>query len=156
MTEYRGFRDADGNATVVVQDDDGPRRPLKHFVRHSPSGFEWGYGGSGPADLARSILAHHLGGHVAPPVRVYQLFKFTIVAAFPKQEWTLTSNDITSWLDHELRSIGVKCARCADEGALWPEQRCNGTSSGPPEPCDCEAGRVLLEITPKLPRADEG
>jgi hypothetical protein len=55
MTEYRGSRDADGNATVIVVNDDGRRRPLSHFARHSPSGFEWGFAGSGPADLARSI-----------------------------------------------------------------------------------------------------
>lgn len=32
------------------------RYPLQHVVVHSPTGFEYGYGGSGPADLALSIL----------------------------------------------------------------------------------------------------
>lgn len=36
--------------------------PLHHWVKHSPDGFAWGYGGSGPADLARSLLADALGG----------------------------------------------------------------------------------------------
>lgn len=31
------------------------------MVRHSPTGFSWGYGGSGPADLARSLLIAALG-----------------------------------------------------------------------------------------------
>ncbi len=31
-------------------------RRLHHVVLHSPSGFDWGYEGSGPADLALSIL----------------------------------------------------------------------------------------------------
>ena len=31
-------------------------RTLKHKVKHSPTGMEWGYLGSGPADTARSIL----------------------------------------------------------------------------------------------------
>jgi len=26
-----------------------------HIVHHSPTGFEWGYGGSGPADLALNL-----------------------------------------------------------------------------------------------------
>lgn len=35
-----------------------------HVVHHSPDGYEWGYGGSGPADLALNIvesILHHLG-----------------------------------------------------------------------------------------------
>ena len=149
MTEYRGSRDADGGVSVIVQDDDGRRRPLKHFSRHSPSGFEWGYAGSGPADLARSILAHHLGGRVAPPARVYQLFKFAIVAGLPKTEWRLTGNEISSWLNHELRSIGVICPLCADQGAIWPEQYSHDQSTEEPGFCVCEAGTVLSELPMK-------
>lgn len=37
-----------------------PAPSLKH-VRHSPDGFEWGYGGSGPAQLAFAILLHLTG-----------------------------------------------------------------------------------------------
>lgn len=29
-------------------------------VEHSPSGFEWGYGGSGPADLALNVCQAYL------------------------------------------------------------------------------------------------
>jgi hypothetical protein len=32
-----------------------PERSLE-LVNHSPSGFEWGYGGSGPAQLALALL----------------------------------------------------------------------------------------------------
>ncbi|GAH88193.1 unnamed protein product, partial [marine sediment metagenome] len=53
-------------------------KPLKHRVYHSPAGFEWGYGGSGPADLARSILWDYLGKE--PPRVLYQNFKDTFVA----------------------------------------------------------------------------
>src|SRR5512135_81505 len=38
------------DGTVVSEDE------LRHLVKHSPTGFSWGYGGSGPADLALSIL----------------------------------------------------------------------------------------------------
>lgn len=48
------------DGTVWVTDRDQQRR-LEHHVRHSPDGFAWGYGGSGPADLARSILIDALG-----------------------------------------------------------------------------------------------
>jgi hypothetical protein len=36
---------------VVAADSAGAELgPLTHFVRHSPSGFGWGYEGSGPAE----------------------------------------------------------------------------------------------------------
>lgn len=34
---------------------------LAHVVKHSPSGFSWGYRGSGPAELARCLLIDALG-----------------------------------------------------------------------------------------------
>jgi hypothetical protein len=39
-----------------VMPESGPLYPLPHLVRHSPDGFAYGYGGSGPSDLARSIV----------------------------------------------------------------------------------------------------
>jgi hypothetical protein len=64
MTEtvYRGR--PGGDVQVIVSDD--PTQvtrtfPLPHFVKHSPDGYSWGYGGSGPAELARCLLIHALG-----------------------------------------------------------------------------------------------
>lgn len=60
-TVYRG-RHTVGGALVTVEDGVGrPLGVLRHVVRHSPSGLSWGYGGSGPADLARSLLLDALG-----------------------------------------------------------------------------------------------
>lgn len=53
---------------------------------------------SGPADLARSLLADHLG--TVPPPRVYQAFQRAHVARWPQgQPWTLTSAALDAWLD---------------------------------------------------------
>jgi hypothetical protein len=49
---YRG----EPGGTVKMILPSGKSRPLRHMVLHSPSGFAWGYGGSGPADLALSLL----------------------------------------------------------------------------------------------------
>ncbi len=60
---YVGVRTAEGPGdTTVYVEQCGRRRPLCHVVHHSPSGLSWGYGGSGPADTALSILANALGG----------------------------------------------------------------------------------------------
>src|SRR3990167_8955216 len=58
---YIGQRPADderGDCRVWVERR-GKAYPLKHVVLHSPTGFEWSYGGSGPADLALSILVDY-------------------------------------------------------------------------------------------------
>nr|WP_197075874.1 DUF6166 domain-containing protein [Halostagnicola sp. A56] len=55
--EYVGFR-VDGQA-VVLNLSEHRRLPLERsldIVNHSPSGFEWGYSGSGPAQLACALL----------------------------------------------------------------------------------------------------
>lgn len=99
---YRGYSDADagdgtGPAIVVVEDPDGPDRPLEHRLRHSPTGFSWGYPGSGPADLARSILWDHLGREPEPGL--YQRFKRAFIAPLPiGAGWTITAAAIAAWL----------------------------------------------------------
>jgi len=55
--EYVGFR-VDGQAVVLNLSDHrrlSPERSLD-VVTHSPTGFEWGYTGSGPAQLACGLL----------------------------------------------------------------------------------------------------
>ena len=76
---------------VTVNDE-----PLKHRVHHSPDGFNWGYGGSGPADLARSILWDFIGAEPTPGL--YQIFKEHFVAEW-EDTWEITSEEIQNWLD---------------------------------------------------------
>jgi len=71
-------------------------KQLKHYIYHSPTGFNWGYGGSGPADLARSILWDHLGKE--PAHSLYQDFKFHFVSGW-KDTWEITSEEIQNWID---------------------------------------------------------
>ena len=67
-----------------------PRYDLRH---HSPTGFEWGYGGSGPAQLALALLADALGDDEQAR-RHYQDFKFKVVASLPQGSWELSEEDI--------------------------------------------------------------
>ena len=53
---YMGIRSGRYGCEVFVSDG-VTKQPLKHVMFHSPEGFSWGYHGSGPADLALSILA---------------------------------------------------------------------------------------------------
>lgn len=101
---------------------------LPHIVHHSPTGFEFGYLGSGPADLALSILADYFD---APPelvlrrlrgpldvdgtnardnaeavVRLYQSFKEDFIARQRGSEFSITADDIDRWLRDREASEG--------------------------------------------------
>ena len=97
MKHYSGRRE--GGAAIVTVD--GRRlHPRWDLRNHSPAGFEWGYCGSGPAQLALAILADHCGNDERA-LNWYQRFKWTAIAELPHREWILTSEDI----DRALQSL---------------------------------------------------
>ena len=97
---YRGWPTPDGRCRVMVS---GPNRrecPLRlrlDLRNHSPTGFEWGYNGSGPAQLALALLAD-ASEDPATALRHYQEFKRDVVAGFG-ETWTLTTQDIQRFLE---------------------------------------------------------
>lgn len=54
-------RDSLGKVSCVFADRNGRTSQVAHRKHHSPGGFETGYAGSGPADLALSIATHYFG-----------------------------------------------------------------------------------------------
>jgi hypothetical protein len=91
---YEGRREAD---TVTVTVNRRPLDPRFDLRNHSPSGFEWGYNGSGPAQLALALLSDFLGsGEEA--LDLYQDFKRVVVASLPRLAWTLTGAQIPQTL----------------------------------------------------------
>ena len=74
-----------------------PGRSLR-LLNHSPSGFAWGYLGSGPAQLALAILLAH-GLTDAEALDLYQHFKSEVVARWKQGDpWTLTRAELDAWL----------------------------------------------------------
>ena len=67
---------------------------------HSPDGFNWGYAGSGPAQLALAILLEVTNDEQIA-LRYYQDFKFQVIAAIPSQEtnWVIAESKIIAWLE---------------------------------------------------------
>jgi hypothetical protein len=63
-----------------------PEKSLK-VRNHSPTGFSWGYGGSGPAQLALAILLEYFPADIA--VRTYQDFKRRTIARLPQSDFQL-------------------------------------------------------------------
>lgn len=85
-----------GGQTILVTRDHRRYNELKHIVRHSPDGFNWGYGGSGPADTALSILADCIG--IDKANKFYQDFKWDFVAGWGN-EWSITEKEIKEWVE---------------------------------------------------------
>jgi hypothetical protein len=73
-------------------------------MNHSPDGFQWGYGGSGPAQLALGILAHYFATMHPQPVAdrmalgAYQQFKFRALAGITADTFALAAEHIEAAL----------------------------------------------------------
>lgn len=90
---------AQGLCEVAYVTSDGEHVPLDprlDLFNHSPTGFEWGYQGSGPAQLALAILASVTTAEDA--VRLHQDFKRDAIATIDKDTWTIRHEAVTAWL----------------------------------------------------------
>lgn len=76
-----------------------PGRSQK-IINHSPDGFAWGYGGSGPAQLSLAILLLYLPQEEA--CMLYHSFKFEVVATWPQTDIATTVN-----LKEEIKKLNA-------------------------------------------------
>lgn len=93
---YAGDRTIDGIVVTVDGKDLDPREDEKLYSRN---GFEWGYAGASPSQLAFAILREHFGNS-ASAVQHQERFMRDIVANF-ENEWELTSDDIAAVLQRD-------------------------------------------------------
>ena len=97
----RGSRLSQGGVSVTVGGQPLPRS--LHLRNHSPDGFEWGYGGSGPSQLALSMLLACTDE--AEALSAYQDFKWACVSRIDVARWELSTSSVVAWL--ERRRSGV-------------------------------------------------
>lgn len=95
MVTYRAIRF--GNGQCVVTRDGQKINPRLDLFNHSPTGFEWGYGGSGPAQTALAILADYLKDDDRA-VRLHQKFKWDFIAKQPHRGWYIKEPVLRGWL----------------------------------------------------------
>jgi hypothetical protein len=134
MKTFEVIRNSSGQIGVrVVQRGAPGARPsvrlLKHCELHSPTGFETGYAGSGPADLAASILADVYGvrpermknvwekgwgiregeAGAGKVLRLHQLFKQDFISPRklePGQSYEITGEEIAAWIAKQQKELG--------------------------------------------------
>lgn len=90
---------------------------------HSPTGFNYGYGGSGPAQLALAILLDHLGDE-DKAVGLHQLFKAKFIAPVDQAApFTITSDQIDQFVADLREKAKAKSASVEqgwDPADEWP------------------------------------
>jgi hypothetical protein len=93
---YRGVVDDNNECQVtIVEGTHVKKLPLRLDIdNHSPDGFSWGYGGSGPAQLALAMLADALRDDRAARV-LHQQFKWRHIAPLAiNKPWEMTAADV--------------------------------------------------------------
>lgn len=93
MKVYEGGRSLDGSTVTV---DGRTLQPRHDLLRISKTGFEWGFEGPAPAQLALALLADHLGDG-AEALRLHRSFMREVVANLDNA-WRLTGADIDAAL----------------------------------------------------------
>jgi len=84
-----GIRTAEGCIVTV----DGAPLPLRLDLRQYAMGFEWGYDGTGPKQLALAILSEHYGKDEPAVADAPRLLR-AVIEDLPAAGWTLTGEEI--------------------------------------------------------------
>lgn len=100
MKTYYGSRLGDDFALVTIhtRHTTFPLGMRLDLANHSPGGFEWGYAGSGPAQLALAILADCLGDD-GMALRLYQRFKDDVIGRLPRDDFRLSEEQVKEWVE---------------------------------------------------------
>jgi len=101
MIIYKGKRTNEGVGPQIVLRNGSPLSPkasLKLYP-HSPDGFNWGYGGSGPAQLALALL-YNVTHDKNSALHNYQAFKWDHVSRW-HHNWQITDQEILAWLGRQ-------------------------------------------------------
>jgi hypothetical protein len=107
LTEYRGLRVGAAGVTVrvgcvVEYKFENEALPLRlDLAPYSPEGFDWGYRGRGPQQLAVAILAHASDDPApvarAAIVQAADLFLADVIARLPDLAWRLRRGLVQDW-----------------------------------------------------------
>jgi len=105
-----GYASQEQAAHVTVDYRRGTRnlsRPpdLGHSEISHATTFDWGYGGSRPAELARAILvAMYPTSALVRKPECYQLFRRQVIARLPHKEFCLNGSEVRAWFAEWLKS----------------------------------------------------
>ena len=99
---FMGYRYASG-PVVLYEDFDGAEHTLPLCLEvdnHSPTGFEWGYAGSGPHQLALAILCGVTDAATAE--RLHGRFCADFIARITDKKWSFPAERVRGWVQGAL------------------------------------------------------
>lgn len=87
--------------TVLVKENDGSTRtlspsPSRAIFDHSPDGFAWGYGGSGPSQLGLALLFDYTGDREFA-TKNYRQFTQEVISRLPK-DFQIEATLLDDWV----------------------------------------------------------
>ena len=94
MKIYRGERTSGGCQVTVNGEPLGARIDIRNY---SANGFEWGYDGGAPRQLALAILADHFA-EARDALLHHEKFLLNFIVGVRDDQWTLTSSEVDSAL----------------------------------------------------------
>lgn len=99
------LHDEAGNPDIVLRrvDHMAKTNVQRALTLHSPTGFEWGYGGSGPADLALNILVR-FGLSEFDATNLHQDFKWKFIAPMPAEGGVIRASEIACWVAEQRKA----------------------------------------------------
>lgn len=92
------WRDAGGNPHTSIDDIH------ERAVHHSPDGYEWGYGGSGPSDLALNLLLWRTGETRFADAHAQDL-KREFLVGLPREGGIIGLSELDAWIDERRRAL---------------------------------------------------
>ena len=107
MATYTGVR---AGSRVVVLVDGAPLCPRLDLHPLCPSGFDWGYPGSGPSQLALALLADHWPLDENRALSEYRRFMRQVIARISGDRWSLTGEDVDHLIGdmHAMTSVSLR------------------------------------------------
>ena len=83
------------NGTITIDGEELEIGPSLKVRNHSPTGFSWGYNGSGPTQLALAIMLKYTPRDVA--LAFYRQFRLEVVAKWPQEDFSMEI-DVLGWI----------------------------------------------------------
>lgn len=96
---YRGVRGASG---CLVTCEGVAIRPRTDLRNHSSSGFDWGTGNSGSAQLALALLCDFYRDDKRA-LEYYEEFKTDMIAPIGGTSWTIKSDTLIEWTRNKMK-----------------------------------------------------
>ena len=106
-TTVKGEIDMEGRCQLFLRSPNGDREPIPlgeslRLRNHSPTGFSWGYNGSGPSQTALAILLA-LTGTPEIALQYYIDFRSKYIAFLPRGgAWGIKAKGVFAWLETQM------------------------------------------------------